>query len=63
MREVEVKLSTMHLGGRKRVLYYTILKLVFNTRNLCKLILYFYGEKYGIPENVARFLKKCLSYS
>ena len=28
MHEVEVKLSAMHLGGRKRVLYYAILKLV-----------------------------------
>ena len=29
MREVEVKLSAMHLGGRKRVLlYWAILKLV-----------------------------------
>ena len=28
MHEVEVKLSTMHLGGRKRVLYWAILKLV-----------------------------------
>ena len=29
MHEVEVKFSAMHLGGRKRVLYYAILKLVF----------------------------------
>ena len=28
MHEVEVKLSAMRLGGRKRVLYYAILKLV-----------------------------------
>ena len=28
MHEVEVKLSAMHLGGRKRVLYSVILKLV-----------------------------------
>ena len=28
MHEVEVKLSAMHLGGRKRVLYYAILKLI-----------------------------------
>ena len=28
MHEVEVKLSGMHLGGRKRVLYSVILKLV-----------------------------------
>ena len=28
MHEVEVKLSAMHLGGRKRVLNYVILKLV-----------------------------------
>ena len=28
MHEVEVKLSAMHLGGRKSVLYYSILKLV-----------------------------------
>ena len=28
MHEVEVKLSAMHLGGRKRILYYAILKLV-----------------------------------
>ena len=27
MHEVEVKLSAMHLGGRKRVLYWAILKL------------------------------------
>ena len=29
MHEVEVKLSVMHLGGRKRVLYSAILKLIF----------------------------------
>ena len=28
MHEVEVKLFTMHLGGRRRVLYWAILKLV-----------------------------------
>ena len=28
MHEVEVKLSAMHLGGRKRVLYLAIMKLV-----------------------------------
>ena len=28
MHEVEVKLSAMHLGGRKRVLYLAILKHV-----------------------------------
>ena len=28
MHEVEVKLSAMHLGGRKRVLYEAILKFV-----------------------------------
>ena len=28
MHEVEVKLSAMHLGGRKRVLYYAIMKPV-----------------------------------
>ena len=28
MHEVEVKLPAMHLGGRKRVLYSAILKLV-----------------------------------
>ena len=28
MHEVEVKLSAMHLGGRKRVQYSAILKLV-----------------------------------
>ena len=28
MHGVEVKISGMHLGGRKRVLYYAILKLV-----------------------------------
>ena len=28
MYKVEVKLSAMHFGGRKRVLYSTILKLV-----------------------------------
>ena len=28
MHKVEVKLSAMHVGGRKRVLYQAILKLV-----------------------------------
>ena len=28
MHEFEVKLSAMHLGGRKRLLYYAILKLI-----------------------------------
>ena len=28
MHEVEIKLSAMHLGGRKRVLYLVIVKLV-----------------------------------
>ena len=28
MHEVEVKLSAMHLGRRKRVMYYAILKLI-----------------------------------
>ena len=34
-------------------------------RNLCKCILYFYGEIYGITDNVPRFLKNAfhLSYS
>ena len=27
MHEIEVKLSAMNLGGRKRVMYYAILKL------------------------------------
>ena len=52
MHEAEVKLSAMHLGGRKRVLYSAILKL-----DLCECILYFYGETCGIQENVPRFLK------
>ena len=52
MHEAEVKLSAMHLGGRKRVLYLAILKL-----DLCECILYFCGEICGIQENVPRFLK------
>ena len=56
MHEVGVKLSAIHLGGRKRVLYCAILKLVLK-RNLYECILYFYGEICGLPENVPRFLK------
>ena len=56
MHEVEVKLSVMHLGGRMRVLYYAILKLVLQG-NFCECIVSFYGEICGIPENVPRFLK------
>ena len=56
MHDVEAKLSAMHLGGRKRVLYYVILKLVLK-RNMCECILYFYSEICGIPENVPRFMK------
>ena len=59
MHEVEVKLSAMHLGGRKRVLYQAILKLdlqetcvsVFLWRNMRHS-----GKCPQIPE-------KCLSYS
>ena len=54
MHKVEVKLSAMHLGGRKRVLCYVILK------HMCECILYFYDEICGIPENVPRFLKNAL---
>ena len=35
MHEVEIKLSAMHLGGRKRVLYYAILKLVSQETCVC----------------------------
>ena len=58
MYEAEVKLSAMHLGGRKRVLYKGILKL-----NLCECILYFYGKICGVPENCPQIPEKCLSYS
>ena len=51
MHEVEVKLSAMHLRGRKRALYKAILKLFLQET------LYFYGEICSIPENVPRFLK------
>ena len=51
MHEVEVKLSAMHLGGRKRDLYYAILKLVLQEN------LYFYDNICCILENVPRFLK------
>ena len=56
MHEVEVKLSAMHLGGRKRVLYYAILKLILQetcASSFCT----FYGEICSIPKNVTRFLK------
>ena len=39
MHEVEVKLSAMHSGGRKRVLYYAILKLVL--QETCPPVKYF----------------------
>ena len=56
MHEVEVKLSAMHLGGKKRVLVLGDIEGRL-TRNLCECILYFYGEICSIPENVPRFLK------
>ena len=45
MHEVEVKLSAMHLGGRKRVLYYAILKLVLQENCVSSLSLFM--AKYG----------------
>ena len=41
MHEAEVKLSAIHLGGRKTVLYYVILKLVLQetcVRSFCTFI-------------------------
>ena len=45
MHTVEVKLSAMHLGGRKRVLYYVMLKLVL--RETCVSAFYSFKAKYA----------------
>ena len=57
----EVKLSAMHLGGRKRVLYEAILKLVLQETCVSEFVLlwrnmWHSGKCPQIPE-------KCLSYS
>ena len=57
---VVVKLSALHLGGRKRVLYKAMLKLVLQVNCLsafCNIIYNIYVEICSIPENVPRFLK------
>ena len=60
MLEVVVKLSAIHMGGRKMVLYSPILKLVLQETCVslfCNIVYNIYGEICGIPENVPRFLK------
>ena len=61
MHEVEVKLSAMHLGGRKRVPYNckVISKLVFCLLWAHFLILFTtFMTTFGHPENFPQFLKK-----
>ena len=61
MHEVEVKLSAMHLGGRKTVLYKAILKL--DLQETCVSAFCTFMAKYAAFWKMSPIPLKCLSYS